>query len=91
MIIIKRSHYKSSKRLFFSLLIINKYYTKNSMRPLFRLFTINAFDTKNCIKPFVAIQFIILNFCRQLRFSFCITNYYLNIVIKHILLEGLIA
>ena len=46
------------------------------------LLIIDKYYTMNSIKPFVAIQFIILDFSRQLLLSLCITNYHINTVIK---------
>ena len=81
-IIIKLSLYKSNKKLIFILLVINKYYATNSMKYFFSLLIINKYYPTNSIKPFVTIQFIILNVCRQLLFSLCITNYHINTAIK---------
>ena len=54
----------------------------NSIKPYISLLSINKYYTTNSIKPFIVIQFIILNFCTQLLFSLCITNYHINTVIK---------
>ena len=66
----------NSIKPFPSLSIIIKYYTTNSIKPFFSLLVINKYYTTNCIKPLVAIQFIILNFCRQLLSNLCISNKY---------------
>ena len=82
LLIINKYYTSNSVKPFLNLLIINKYYTTISIKPLFSLSIINKYYTMNSIEHFVAIQLIILNFCRQLLSSLCITNYHINTVIK---------
>ena len=55
---------------------------RQSYKNFFRLSITIKYYTTNSIRPFVAIEFIILNFCRQLLFSLCIANCHVDTVIK---------
>ena len=55
----------------------------NFIKPFFSLLIINnKYYTTNSIKPFVAVQFVVLRFYRELLSSLCITNCHINTVIK---------
>ena len=68
-------------------IIINLSLYKSSKRLVLCLLIINKYYTTNSIKPFVFIQFIILNVCRLLLFSLCITNCHRDTAMNHRILK----
>ena len=68
-------------------IIINLSLYNSSQRLVLSLLIINKYYTTNSIKSFVFIQFIILNFCRLLLFSLCITNCHIDTAINHRILK----